>query len=93
MEQLSTVNHPNEFQGVVKQLSTLKMAFDDEIKVLLLLSSLTDSWEILVFAVSNTATGGKVTMTQLRAVCLMNTPKLRLLPAIETASKRWTNRR
>ena len=40
--------HLSEFQDLVNQMVTMKLIIDDELQVLLLLSSLLDSWEILV---------------------------------------------
>ncbi|KAF8387595.1 hypothetical protein HHK36_026248 [Tetracentron sinense] len=55
--------HLNEFQGVVNQLTTMKLVLDDELQALLLLSSLPDSWETLVVTVSNSAPNGELSMS------------------------------
>ena len=47
------IEHLNDFQGLVNQLSAMKLAFDDEIQVLLLSSSLPNNWETLVVSISN----------------------------------------
>lgn len=44
----SITKHISEFQGLVDQLTTLKIILDYELQALLLLSSLLDSWETLV---------------------------------------------
>lgn len=44
----SITKHISDFQGLVDQLTALKIILDDELQVLLLLSSLLDSWETLV---------------------------------------------
>lgn len=44
--------HTNNFIGQGNQLTTMKMKVD-EIQVLLLLSSLTNSWKTLVISISN----------------------------------------
>ncbi|CAL1361064.1 unnamed protein product [Linum trigynum] len=58
----SVSEHLSDFQGLVNQLTTMKLALDDEVQALLLLSSLPDSWETLVVSVSNSAPNGKLTM-------------------------------
>ncbi|KAF8378616.1 hypothetical protein HHK36_029964 [Tetracentron sinense] len=55
--------HLNEFQGVVNQLTTMKLVIDDELQALLLLSSLPDCWETLVVTVSNSASNGELSMS------------------------------
>ena len=58
----SMVVHLNDFQGLINQLSVTKMTLDDELQVLLLLSSLPKSWDTLVVSLSNSAPEGKLTM-------------------------------
>ena len=45
--------HLNEFNTVTNQLESVGIDFDDEIRALVLLSSLPESWNGLVVAVSN----------------------------------------
>ncbi|KAF7143342.1 hypothetical protein RHSIM_Rhsim05G0201800 [Rhododendron simsii] len=42
----SVAEHMSDFQGLINQLSTMKLVLDEELQALLLLSSLPDSWEI-----------------------------------------------
>ena len=58
----SVTEHMSNFQGVINQLTTMKMVLDDEMQALLLLSSLPDSWDTLVVSLSNSAPQGKLTM-------------------------------
>lgn len=51
-EGTSIAEHLNEMQSIVNQLSSMKMALDDELQALLLLSSLPESWETLVVSLS-----------------------------------------
>jgi hypothetical protein len=49
----SLADHLNEFNTVTNQLSSVKVDFDDEVRALLILCSLLESWNGLVMAVSN----------------------------------------
>ena len=51
----SVTEHLRNFQGLLNELSTMKLELDDEVQNLLLLSSLPDSWETLVVSLSNSA--------------------------------------
>lgn len=66
----SVAEHLNEMQSIINQLATMKMVLDDELQALLLLSSLPDSWETLVVSLSNSATDGKLTMSQVTSSLL-----------------------
>ncbi|VFQ87425.1 unnamed protein product [Cuscuta campestris] len=66
----SIVVHMNEFQGVINQLAGMKMKLEDELQALLLLSSLSDSWDTLVVSLSNSAPDGKMTMEMVKASLL-----------------------
>jgi hypothetical protein len=50
-------DHLNEFNMVTNQLSSIKVDFDDEVRALLILCSLPESWNGLVMAVSNSVSG------------------------------------
>lgn len=62
----SVIEHLNDFQGLVNQLTTMKLVLDEELQALLLLSSLPDSWETLVVSLSNSAPDGKVTLDMVK---------------------------
>ena len=49
----SVADHLNDFNTVTNQLSSVKVDFDDEVRDLLILCSLPESWNGLVMAVSN----------------------------------------
>ena len=54
----SIARHFSEFQDLVNQMVTMKLVIDDELQVLLLLSSLPDSWETLIVSLSNSTPNG-----------------------------------
>ena len=54
----SIVEHLSEFQDLVNQMVTMKLVINDELQVLLLLSSLPDNWETLVVSFSNYTSNG-----------------------------------
>jgi hypothetical protein len=53
----SIADHLNEFNTVTNQLSSVKVDFDDEVRALLILCSLPESWNGLVMAISNYVSG------------------------------------
>ena len=53
----SIADHLNEFNIVTSQLSSMGVNFDEEIRALLILCSLLESWNGLVMAVSNSFLG------------------------------------
>lgn len=58
----SITQHTSEFQGLVDQLTTIKIILDDELQALLLLSSLPDSWETLLVSMNNSLPNRKLTL-------------------------------
>ena len=49
----SVADHLNEFNTPTSQLSSVKVNFDDEVRDVLILCSLPESWNSLVMVVSN----------------------------------------
>ena len=56
----SVANHLNEFNKLTSQLSSLKVNFDDEVRALLILCSLPESWNRLVMVVSNSVPSSNI---------------------------------
>ena len=54
-------DHVNAFQGIINQLSSMGISFEDEVRALLLLGSLPDTWETLKVTLCNSAPNGVVT--------------------------------
>jgi hypothetical protein len=53
----SVADNLNDFNMVTNQLSYVKVECDDEVRALLILCSLLESWNDLVMAVSNSVSG------------------------------------
>ena len=56
----SVANHLNEFNTLTSQLSSVKVKFDDEVRVLLILCSLPKRWNNLFMDVSNIVSGSNM---------------------------------
>ena len=62
----SVAKHLSNFQGLLNELSTMKLELNDEVQTLLLLSSLPDSWETLVVFLSNSTQNGVITINMVK---------------------------
>ena len=49
----SVTEHLNKFNTLTSQFESIEISFDDKIRALVLLSSLSEAWNSLVMAVSN----------------------------------------
>ena len=62
----SVLEHLSNFQGLLNELSTMKLELNDEVQALLLLSSLQDSWKTLVVSSSNSTPNGVITINMIK---------------------------
>ncbi|KAK9119320.1 hypothetical protein Scep_017413 [Stephania cephalantha] len=62
----SMIEHLNDVEDLINQLSAIKIVFEDELHALLILSSLPESWETLVVSLSNSAPGGVLSLSMVR---------------------------
>ena len=60
MEGMSITQHLNEFNIITNQLSSIEINFDDEIRVLILLASLPNSWKTMRMSISNSISKTKL---------------------------------
>jgi len=63
-------DHWNAFQGIINQLSSIGISFEDEVRALLLLGSLPDTWETLKFTICNSTPNGVVTWNLVKSKIL-----------------------
>ena len=66
----SVVDHINEFNMIVSQLSSVEINFEDEMKALILMSSLPKSWDTVVVAISSSRGSDKLKFGEIRNVVL-----------------------
>ena len=64
------VQHLNEFNTITNQLSLVEIEFDDEVCILILLASLSNSWEAMRMAVSNSARKSKLKYVDIQDLIL-----------------------
>ena len=64
------VQHLNEFNTITNQLYLVEIEFDDEVCVLILLASLSNSWEAMRMVVSNSARKSKLKYVDIRDLIL-----------------------
>jgi hypothetical protein len=62
----SVMEYLSNFEGLLNELSTMKLVLDDEVQALLVLSSLPNCWETLVVSLSNSAPNGMITMSMVK---------------------------
>ena len=70
IEGKSIADHVNEFSTITSQLSSVGITLDEEVCALVLLSSLPDSWESTVIAVSSSSGDKKLKLNDVRDLIL-----------------------
>ncbi|KAK4485212.1 hypothetical protein RD792_007839 [Penstemon davidsonii] len=70
IEGASVAQHLNELSTITTQLSSVEIEFDDEVQALLLLSSLPESWNATVTAVSSSSGSNKLKFNDVRDLVL-----------------------
>ncbi|KAL5819203.1 hypothetical protein ACOSQ4_023045 [Xanthoceras sorbifolium] len=69
-EWASVAQHLNEHNTITTQLSSVEIEFDEEVRALILLSSLPDSWNATVTAVSSSSGNNKLKFDDVRDLVL-----------------------
>ena len=69
-ENASVAQHLNEFNTITNQLSSVEIDFDDEIRALIILASLPNSWEAMRIALSNSTGKEKFKYNDIRDLIL-----------------------
>ena len=69
-ENVSVTQHLSEFNTITNQLSPEEIDFDDEIRALIILASLPNSWEAMRMTVSNYKGKGKLKYNDIRDLIL-----------------------
>ena len=70
VEGTSVAQHLNEFNTITNQLSFMEIDFDDEIRTVIVLASLPNSWEAMGMVVSNSAGKSKLKYDDIRDLIL-----------------------
>ena len=69
-EGASVAQHLNELNTITTQLSSVEIEFDDEVRALILLSSLPDNWNATITAVSSSSGNSKLKFNDVRDLVL-----------------------
>ena len=69
-ENASIAQHLNEFNTITNQLSSIEIDFDDEIRALIVLASLPNSWEAMRMSVNNSTRKEKLKYNDIRDLIL-----------------------
>ncbi|KAE8664146.1 Serine-threonine protein kinase [Hibiscus syriacus] len=69
-EEASVAQHLNKLNTITTQLSSMEIEFDDEVRALIILSSLQDSWNTNVTTVSSSSENSKLKFDDIRDLVL-----------------------
>ncbi|KAE8715229.1 hypothetical protein F3Y22_tig00110186pilonHSYRG00194 [Hibiscus syriacus] len=92
-EGASVAQHLNELNTIATQLSSVEIEFDDEVRALILLSSLPDSWNATVTAVSSSSGNNKLKFDDVRDLVLSEEIRRRESGEASTSSALHTESR
>ncbi|KAE8724015.1 65-kDa microtubule-associated protein 3 [Hibiscus syriacus] len=92
-EGASMAQHLNELNTITTQLSSVKIEFDDEVRALIILSSLPDSWNAIVTAVSSSSGNSKLKFEDVRDLVLSEEIRRRESGEASTSSALHTESR
>ncbi|KAE8735860.1 Cytochrome P450 90B1 [Hibiscus syriacus] len=92
-EGASVAQHLNELNTITTQLSSVEIEFDDEVRALILLSSLPDSWNATVTAVSSSSGNSKLKFDDVRDLVLSEEIRRRESGEASTSSALHTESR
>ncbi|KAE8692624.1 Retrovirus-related Pol polyprotein from transposon TNT 1-94 [Hibiscus syriacus] len=92
-EGASVAQHLNELNTITTQLSSVEIEFDDEVRALILLSSLPDSWNANVTAVSSSSGNNKLKFDDVRDLVLSEEIRRRESGEASTSSALHTESR
>ncbi|KAE8674463.1 CC-NBS-LRR class disease resistance protein [Hibiscus syriacus] len=70
LSRASVAQHLNELNTITTQLSSVEIEFDDEVRALIILSSLPDNWNATVTAVSSSSRNSKLKFDDVRDLVL-----------------------
>ncbi|KAB5537969.1 hypothetical protein DKX38_015502 [Salix brachista] len=70
-DDMSVEQHLNDFNTITNQLSSVEIEFDDEIRAVIILASMPNSWEAMRMAVSNSAGKSKLNYDDIRDLILV----------------------
>jgi hypothetical protein len=76
-EEVSVAQNLNEFNAVINQLSSMEIDFDDEIRALIILASLPNSWEAMRMAMSSSVRKNKLKYEDIRDLILSEEMRIR----------------
>lgn len=84
IEGRTVTEHLNEFNTVTSQLTSVDINFNDEVRALLILSSLPESWDNIIMAVNNSLGSGTLKFDDVVSIILNK--KVRRKPIEEASS-------
>jgi len=75
----SVTNHISEFNTIISQLTSVQITFDDEVKALILLSSLLESLSATITIVSNSTSNSQLNLDNIRDLIISDIVRRKIL--------------